>query len=502
MSSFYYDPTRDNTVLGQALPIDIRRGYELGSGPGTVSIKYQAMAKRWEPILHLNSGTIGMREAKTKYLPKFLGEEDNDYIDRVNKAVLFEAYPKTIESVCSLPFASQIALNALPQPLEYLKYDTDGEGTSLEDFCYGLLKESFDLGLTHVLVEFPVAGGYSSLAEERQANLRPYFCHISPLNLVGWSYLRVGSQNILESIRIKEMIYETNPNNEYEEILVEQIREIKPGLVIEWRYNPGSKVYEVYRETPTTVKELQLVTLYAKKTGFMEGAPVAEGLAHLNIQHYQKTSDLDVIEHYTCVPILFGSGFPEDTADFKVGKTVIMSDNPDAQLKYVEITGAGVALAQKSVRDIQERMVAMGADLLTTKGSSTRETATSKMLDNNKSLSVLAATVIRLEQCLYQLFYYAAEWLDVVIPSEFNINIGDKMELSFDANEISNLLLMFDRRVIGIDDLVYELKRRNKLAPSTKGLITDAEQKELVEKELEPKTEGSAPSQRDSEEPK
>ncbi len=492
--SAYLDPNKDNSVLGQALPIDARRGFINTTGPSHASMQYQSMFKRWEPILYLNSGTIGMREAKTKYLPKFTAETDPDYEQRLAQTILFEIYPKTIESVCSLPFASKVVFNNIPSELEYLKDDCDGEGTPIEDFAFEILKESFDLGLSHILVEYPASGGFESLAEEREAGLKPYFCQISPTALIGWTYERVGFKNVLTSIRVKETFFETNPNNEYEQIAVEQIREIRPGKVIEWRYDEKAKINVIYKETLTSTKEIQLVTLYAKKKGFLMGAPVAESLAHLNIKHYQKVSDLDVIEHYACVPLLFGKGpgFSED-ADVKIGKGMITSEDPTADLKYVEIAGQGVAHAQRSVEALEKRAVSMGADLLAERGTSTRETATSKKLDNSKSISVLSATVGKLERVLKECVEHAAGWIGKTLPEDFAVNLGDKMELSFDANEISNLILLWDKGAIDIEGLIYELKRRDKLAPTTEAFLRDEEKKKQIIAESMPKqaSEGS-----------
>jgi hypothetical protein len=58
-------------------------------------------------------------------------------------------------------------------------------------------------------------------------------------------------------------------------------------------------------------KDITLVTLYTKRTGFMCGSPPLLNMALLNIKHWQSQSEQDNILHVARVPILTVFGLEE-----------------------------------------------------------------------------------------------------------------------------------------------------------------------------------------------
>lgn len=479
----------DTNVTSKLIEQYTQAVFPSGGGPDSRNPEYVVMSKHWEPIDYLCLGTLGMREAATKYLPTYPNEKTKQYQFRLAKAVLYGAYTRTIKSMAQLPFITPVLIPELPTQLEYLKNNVDTEGNSIDEFAKERLADLLKYGLCHILVEYPKAPAGISRADEMRLNLRPYLCAIKPTAVIGWDQLaESNAENKLGSVRIEETFYQKNPENRYIVDKIEQIRELTPGVTMVWqtvkRETPVTGETEWKAENiPTSMMEIPLITIYANKTGFMTAQPLLEELAHLNIQHWQKSSDLEHSEFIANIPFLFGAGFGEDASDLTVGQTMVINTNIDAKLTYVEHSGQALGMAHETIREIEARMVAMGADLLSSRGSSTRETATSKLVDNSKSMSILQATVVALEIGLEKAIKLAAKWMKIELPELFEVNIGDKMNLTVNANEITDLIQVMMSGVITPEAFVAELQRRGVLSSTV-----------IAQKLIEPKEETSKSS--------
>lgn len=488
--------TSTSRIKDSLFPSFVTNGL-LKTGPATPNTAWEIMYKRWELPVYLNGGTLAMREAKEKWLPIEEGEEPRLYENRLLRTVLFGAYSKTIKTLSDLPFNCPVQINELDEELEYLIEAANGDDEDLVSFCKQLLRDLLDHGIAHILVEHPVSEGELSLAEERELGIRPYFSRINPLKLIGWDSERQGSRTSLSEIRIFEDIVKKDPNNEWGEIDVQQVRIVRPGVtqIYETSSDNSGAGFELVETLETTTSKIMLVTIYGNKTGFMQGAPALEELAWQNLRHYQKLSDLDNIEHVANVPFALGTGIPENEMNnITIGShRLLKCTSENADIKYVEHSGAAISASQASLRDLEARMVAMGAEIIQSKVS-TRETATGKSIDSNKSVSTLQQLVINLEEGLAKAFVLAGEWIDKEIEPP-SVNIGDKLSLSVEANLVTSLIDLARQGNMSFEDLANELKRRNMISTGTS--LKKSELKPELTDPLNPLTEGG-----EEEEPK
>jgi hypothetical protein len=463
-------PSVINNVV--TLNNNVAKGIGL-SGPATPLADWYLMYKRWEVIIHLNGGTLVMREAGTKYLPKEEGETDTIYRNRLDRSVLYGAYSRTVKSLSSLPFITPIQFQDLPETLDYLRTAADGTDQDIESLCQELTQDIIDYGKCHILVEYPVVQDGLRAGEERDNNIRPYFVRISPLNLIRWKTRRVGSVEVLSEVSIYEDVVETDPNDEFSENVFKQVRIISENSVRIIRITESNKRgktisdFTTVAEYPLTLGVIPLVTIYgANKIGFMQSAPLLEELAWLNVRHWGKQSDLDNIEHVANVPFALATGVgDEEMASVVLGSHMMLKmTSENADIKYVEHSGAAIGTTQNSIKMLEDRMVAMGADLLSAK-TSTRETAYSSDINNTKSISILESLVRKLETGMKQAFAFAGMWMGV--EANVTVDIGESLNLSLDANEMTSLVSMLKDEILTPEGLSKELKRRGILADST-----------------------------------
>jgi len=448
----------------KAVPVSIKKD------KATVASKskaYKSMYAHWKLPIALRGGTLKMREGSTEWLPQEPKESVDAYQNRLNRTFCYGAYNRTVETLSGLPFMRPAIVDGLPDELEYLKWDCDSSGTDLTNFAHSLLDECLDLGITHILVDMPYFEGEPTLEEQDIFKLRPYFVKLSPTNLIGWTVKRIGGLDFLSSIRIEETV--TESDGEWGEKEIKQIRVITQESHTLYRETEKDK-WAVYNTIPNNLGKIPLITVYGNKTGFLQAKPPLEDLAFLNLQHYQQLSDLNNIQHVANVPIGFGAGFAEGELDgVEIGPNRwVIASAPDANLKYVEHTGSAISASQKSIEMLENRMAAMGADLIVRK-SVDRQTATARLLDSTESVSMLQIMINNIEEAIEKAIDLAGEWINIEVE-DVRIEIGDNLRLGAQGPNSIDILAQYvlENEGITLEQAVKELQRRGFLVDSFK----------------------------------
>ena len=436
----------------------------------TRSKAYNEMLAKWQLPLALLGGTNTMREQSSIWLPKMPDEDEQVYNLRVKRSFLFNVYSRTIESMVGNAFSSNITLSNIPDKLQYLEWNATGSGESLTEVAAKLFRDSLIFGKCHSYVDFPDTEiDRVSQVEYDQMGLRPYIARISPISLIGWDLeYNNGFENINHVRLVDEMVL---LNDNFEEEYYEVIRVVYRDRIVTYKRPKGltqaatGKQWEEAATIPNTLGYVPLQTGYANKTGTFTANPTLEDLAWLNLQHFQSSSDQSNILHIARVPILLGVGFNEKDSESVTlaANQMIITDNKDATIKYVEHTGQAIAAGRQHGKDIEEQMHRAGAEILFSQ-SVARQTATARKVDQQQALSVSQQSLRSIEQMLEQAFYVAADWLDYEEPFEPTVNIGADLDLADDPNPINSFIELSKYFGLSPEAALEDAKRRGLLA--------------------------------------
>lgn len=351
-----------------------------------------SMAEAWTPIDALVGGTITMRKAGKQFLPQWPMEEDGSYKDRLGSAVLFPAFARTTEVLAAKPFSRPIKADGISKRVEGMFSNIDMLGTDLHAFSGQIMLACLRYGLHGVMVDVPSAEGVRTKAEEKKAGVRPYFTHYPCSSILGWRSQRNDDGLFLTQLRLYEEV--TEPDGPFGETIVPQVRVLTPGAWEIWRKvksGDGSEQWDKVKEGVTTIRVIPFVFFYGLREGFGIGkAPLLE-LAHMNVEHWQSSSDQQTILHVARVPLLFGKGFAAGDSITVGSKTATIVTSDKAELKYVEHTGAAIEAGRDSIHDIEDRMREIGAELLTERqGEVTAQQVNSEDEDNRSTMQKIA----------------------------------------------------------------------------------------------------------------
>lgn len=368
-----------------------------------------ALSANWPIAEALLCGTRAMRAAGTAFLPKWPGEEKESYDARLATATLFPAFGRTLGVMSGKPFSKQITLGEdTPAKIKTWCEDVDLQGNSLHTFAAMMMDEALGFGLAGILVDYPRVSGARTLADERAIGARPYMVAIKHGQILGWKAQRSNGATVLTQLRLAESKEEDD--GEFGVKQVPRVRVLTPGA---WAvYMPGAKQEDDWvleEEGTTTLKAIPFAPVYGRKRGFMDGVSPLLDLAYLNVKHWQSQSDQDTILHVARVPILAMIGADDDTK-LTVGASSAVKLPMDADLKFVEHTGAAIEAGAKSLEALEDQMIQTGAELLVQKPGQRSATEASNDAEANKS--ELQRITEGFEDSLDQALQFMAAWVN------------------------------------------------------------------------------------------
>jgi hypothetical protein len=435
-----YDPTSQANAPGQG-PLRVGgtapKSIAVG-GPGDLPSTLSAAASRQvadvELVRDLWGGTRRMRDAGPKYLPQSPGEKGQHYAARLAKAVLFNAFRRTVSGLTGFVFSKDPKLGEdVPAPIKAHWENIDNAGTHGDVFLREQLQDALQTGHNAILVEFPATGGTQTPLEEVvTGEIRPYWVPIKKENILSWRTTNENGRTILTQLVVRECkhisagMFGDKERTQYRVFYRE-------GRVVGFKLleitEDKQKVLVVAEGEYPTQTEIPIaeVTTAGKRSMFESDPPLVD-LAFLNVAHYQERSDYAYSKHMTCVPILYAFGFQAVTdaqgnpIELVVGpNAAAISENPEAKIGYATHDGGALGEVRQSLEELKSEMGTMGLAMLAPQKRSA-ETAEAKRLDKQTESSDLAVTARGLQDAVERALQFHAQYLRLDSGGSIEIN--------------------------------------------------------------------------------
>lgn len=425
------------------------------------ALEYQRRKPDWDRTRALLRGTSAMRSAGQAYLPKFRQETESDYQTRLNATVLHAGFASIVRTMSSLPFGEKVIYHEdIPEVIRG-RMDTSkvGRGGWIEDIdlagthCSIFMARTFRLGIAHgsahILVDKPPTEA-RNLAESRRE--RPKWLRIPPWSLLDARKEIVGGQLRYTYVKLDESIGEGNR-------IVRRIREIEPG---EWRLfeaepgRPWEMVASGAYDMPyvTMASFIPVADDDEDYTSHFTGPSPLENVAHLNVTHWQSSSDQRNALTFGRFAILALTGVSE-ASQFLIGPRTVLTLPEGATASLIEPTGAGIANGERDLKALEEAMEAEGIRLLIRRPGNV--TATAVAADETKDQSDLEAMTRMFEDVAEQALAFTAEWAE--LPDGGSISLNRDFGIASNAAAAaSTILRLRELGDLSPEDALQELK--------------------------------------------
>lgn len=435
---------------------------------------WQKMKEAWDLVTALLGGTTGMRKEGRTYLPQEPRESDAAYDIRLRRTTLYNAFKKTVQSLVGRVFAKELTpgKDVPPVVVDTLFEDIDMMGRSIDVFARSVFFKAAAFGVSYILVEMPRKIEGATLAAERESGLRPYWVELDPQNIIGWKFSVVGGRTILTQLRIRETYYAEV--GLYDVVLVRRVRvltKLRNEEDTSYLPNVHFEVWEKEKDTwnlvdegDLSISEIPLAAVYTGRNGFMTASPPLEDLAHMNIAHWQSSSDQRHILHVARVPILFGSGLPTETEgddEREISPNAMLLGPEGSDLKYVEHSGSAIKSGVDDLEQIEARMRILGMEPLAQKVMTATESSSNTFEANSELMDWTQGLKDGLEQAMR----FTAMYLG--LGDSNGGSIQPNKDFGLTTRQTEELTLLLQAVTVGkltVETFWVEMKRRGVLS--------------------------------------
>lgn len=394
--------------------------------------QYAKLEQDWKKCRDTSAGQRTVHEAKTLYLPKLEGQNDSEYKAYRERALFYEATGRTVDGLTGMIFrkAPSVESNGMDDFIA----DVTLDGTDLAGFAQSLVKDTIEVGRAGILVDYPVADMEGMTQAQASAlNMRPFFKHYKTESIINWRVGRVNNASTLTEVRLMECIVEDG-EEEFETTEIEQIRVLQlfEGRYQQRIFRKDQKEGEWVEFTEEPIVPLMsgkpldfipFVFVNTDSTSPNVQEPPLIGLVNVNISHYKTTADLEHGAHFTGLPTAVITGHTKDDEEsFRIGSTTAwVFSNPDADAKFLEFEGKGLDTLVDLLKEKEEKMAALGAQMLTpsTRRNEAAETAELRHMGENSVLSAISQTI---SEALNTALEIAMMWISNGSKAEIYLN--------------------------------------------------------------------------------
>jgi len=338
------------------------------AGVVTQHQSYETLAPKWRRCRDCVSGSDAVKNAGSRYLPLLDSHKDkpDKYAAYKQRALFYNATGRTVDGLAGGIFQKAPSIETASKIQEHVK-DITLTGEPLDMFALKVTKEYLITGRYGILVD---------MASDEAVEKRPYWVGYQAEDIVNWRFKRMGGDQELNLVVLREEIQELDPNDEFAAKPVIQYRVLRlsdEGVYTQQIYTEdkvapgdmsGNKTY-VPGEILTPLRRGVPLNFIPFALPWAVTSPPILDLVDVNLSHYRGSADLKHGLHFTALPTPWVSGAVGDgSKPLTIGSGTAWVLEKDGSAGMVEFTGKGLAAIRTDLQDMQRIMATLGARLL------------------------------------------------------------------------------------------------------------------------------------------
>ena len=381
----------------------------------------------WILIEDLLGGTYQMRSKHRKYLMQDPRELDESYDNRLARSVCPPYFLRLESILAGMLTRKPVRRSDTGNNLREQLFDVDLQGNDLNVWKYETARKMIRYGHIGVLVDAPATGN----------NGRPYWVTYTPRDILGWRTEMIDGEMQFSQLRLLEKVSE--PDGQYGEKIVEQVRLLTPGAFEIHRKAKTGKFVKVDEGT-MPVDKIPFSVAYSNRVNLLESRPPMADIAELNLKAYQIQSDLDNQLHISAVPMLAFYGFPQNAEEVSAGPGEAIAFPADGRAEYIEPDGKSYDAQFRRLDRLESQINELGlAAVLGQKLSA--ETAEAKRIDRSQGDSTMMVVAQQMQDMIDNCLLFHSQYINSDAGSCF-VN-RDFLSQRLEPQEIQALLTLY-----------------------------------------------------------
>jgi len=397
------------------------------------------------------------------YLPMFKGEDDVAYAARVARSEFFNATYRTIEGMVGMLFRKNPAVKVSARA-EGMLADVTQAGRSLIDLTKDVGREALGVGRSGLLVDYPKASTEGMTVQQAEkSGLRPKMALYKAENIINWQTGWHAGRTLLTLLVLEESVAVPRADDRFVTETVTQWRVLelvdttaggKAVQITLYRAKDGGTP-EVFEEpifplrASKLLDEIPFTFIGADNTQPEVQLPPLIDLVHMNVSHYQSTSDAEQGAYKTAIPQPYVTGVENRTnpttgepagkpLTFYMGGGNVWTLPKDATVGMLEFQGTGLAAIEARIDRKEKQMAVLGARMLEQQKAAA-ETAETAGIHRSGEQSALATVADTVGEAIGRALAWFDLWAGGTGDVEFSIN-KDFLPTKLTAPELTALL--------------------------------------------------------------
>lgn len=384
----------------------------------------------------------------------------SEWQQRVDRSVVEPFFSRAVRRAVSAILAKPVVLNEdVPPQIRGTRADPkdgwweniDLEGNDGNVFFSRVAEDSLgDAGVSYTMVEHqrvPQKEDGSSTTNADLGKLRPYVVHVKACQVINRDVEVVNGRKRDRVVRISEE-YTVEDGNEWERKTAPQIRVLRAPplgpdgqpLIAEGDDNPrGYVTWETWRKTKDDDEDSWAIHEQGKMsphheiplvpycTGYIEWGKARcpfDDLAHLNMLHTQKASDIGENFRVSLGAQLHRAGISlKDAKEQRAigAKRLLVSTEAGATAEWLERTGSAAKIAMEDQDRLEARMLALSHEPHVRRTGT--ETATGRAIDAAEAKTETQAWAIGMRDHIEQVLMFMAGYRDLETGGSVDVQL-------------------------------------------------------------------------------
>lgn len=444
----------------------------------TPRAEYSEHKPKWQRVRDCREGEDAIKKRRHVYLPPLdvHGARPEKYDGYLKRATFFNATGRTVSGLAGAIFQKPPKVD-LPERIREHARDITMTGVSAEVFALNVVEEDLTTGRVGILVDLQLGAS---------TDARPYWSRYNAEDIINWSAVRKGGDEVLDLVVVREDYQEQDPKDPFASKTCDQFRELRLNeqgqyTVTIWRKAANKDAFEPWAADgqDTTMIPLRrgkpldfipFVFIGPTSTAPDVEKPPLLDLANVNLAHYRNSADYEHGLHYTGIPIPWMSGALPPTHDpaepnspaqqVVAGPDVVIHLEKGGEVGIIQADGQMLGALENALKEKKEQMTTLGARMLEPPGAA--ETATAvlgRAAGDHASIRTIAAAA---EEGLTRAAQIHAYWMGVESkPADAKATVQlnkDVASQKLGPDEVRVLLEMYIEGAISAETFYYRLQ--------------------------------------------
>ena len=444
---------------------------------------FQRQHEAARPCLDLMGGTEAMRRAGGRYIMRKEAEPERAYTNRIDRTVLRNAFAQTLGYYRGQVFSRQVALDNKSSALSDGQMerfwawaeDVDQRGHNLTSWSGNVFTSGLVSGVTFCLVDYPhietinedgvtlylASDGTmrpKTAAADAAEGWQPYLVHIPAEQVLDCRAEWRNGRRVITHFRYVEIRQEQSQANQF---VLEDVQYIHAYWLDRWEVWRfpilNGKVVEgaaPYAQGRMTLDEIPVaVFMPGDHRSDFTARPALMDLAHLNVRHWQATSEQYDLLAYVRLPVWTVTGAEREIGKdgrsvpltFGTGNVIYLS--PGGSVQSAGVDAASVEAGRQDLRDLENAMATYGLQIMQAQ-SAARLTAAQVQRESREGNSQLRNWALDFQDFLENCLRLVAKWWGM--PDGPSVKVNDDYA---DSASIDYLIQLHDKGIIGKETL-------------------------------------------------